>query len=90
MNILSLVSSRFGRTEVMAIGKLSINLSQCPVNSSLPKVVYKLINQLVTKVTVCCSYSITPPYTSLSLHTCLSPSLSSLPFSESLSSINCV
>ena len=43
---------RYGRTDVMTLGKFSLNLSNCPVfdHTPFPSLVNELIEQLVTKV----------------------------------------
>lgn len=49
--LLHLLSSVYGRTDVMTLGKFSLNLSNCPVfdHTPFPSLVNELIEQLVTK-----------------------------------------
>ncbi|CAH1258171.1 MCMBP [Branchiostoma lanceolatum] len=47
--LLHLISSVYGRRDVVALGKFSLNISGCPSETSYPQLLYRLLQDLTTK-----------------------------------------
>eukprot|EP00058_Branchiostoma_floridae_P018219 XP_002603708.1 hypothetical protein BRAFLDRAFT_126888 [Branchiostoma floridae] len=47
--LLHLISSVYGRRDVVALGKFSLNISGCPGETSYPQLLYRLLQELTTK-----------------------------------------
>ncbi|XP_078668117.1 mini-chromosome maintenance complex-binding protein-like [Branchiostoma floridae x Branchiostoma belcheri] len=47
--LLHLISSVYGRRDVVALGKFSLNISGCPRETSYPQLLYRLLQDLTTK-----------------------------------------
>ena len=62
LTLLHLLSSVYGRTDMLALGKFSLNLTHCPSASSPPSLplapsLHRVLTQLLSQVCVCaCVY----------------------------------